>query len=273
MWAQGAASKVELLEALGNAAATFSRTAPGVGATELLVQRGRVASVDVLKGSTREIKKMEVHLPEQFVSHQVSSSWSLSAKGPIHEVRTIRTMDFTPVDLAHAARHALTLGLQAPDDDTKKKLLEDLEGGTLQGAVADFVPILLLFTEARQADYTFSYAGRNKIDAEPMLVIRYKQVAGAQAFTEFRDRSEKRHPAEGDIWFRQSDLLPLRITLSAEEVLSVRYILRNEAEVDYTPTKFGLAPATVIHRQLLNEDLLVENKFSYSDYTGPVAIP
>jgi hypothetical protein len=273
LWAQGAPSKVELLEALGNAAATFSRTAPGLGATELLVQRGRVASVDVLKGSTREIKKMEVHLPEQFVSHQVSSSWSLSAKGPLHEVRTIRTMDYTPVDLAHAARHALTLGLQAPDDDTKKKLLEDLEGGTLQGAVADFVPILLLFNEARQADYTFSYAGRNKIDAEPMLVIRYKQVAGAQAFTEFRDRSEKRHPAEGDIWFRQSDLLPLRITLSAEEVLSVRYILRNEAEVDYTPTKFGLVPATVIHRQLLNEDLLVENKFSYSDYTGPVAIP
>jgi hypothetical protein len=132
---------------------------------------------------------------------------------------------------------------------------------------------MLLFTEARQANYTFSYAGLNKIDAQPTLVLRYKQVAGDQAFTEFRDRSEKRHPVEGDIWFRQSDLLPLRITLIAEEVLSVRYILRNEAEVNYTPTKFGLVPAIVIHRQFLNRDLLVENKFSYSDYTGPVAIP
>ncbi len=267
------ASKTELLEALGNTAATFSRTAPGLGASELLVQRGRVASLDVLKGSAREIKKMEVHLPEQFASHRVASSWGLSAAGPVHEVRTVRTIDYTPVDAARTARHAMTLGLQEPDDATKKKLLEDLEGGTLQGAVADFVPMMLLFTEGRQINYTFSYAGPNKIDAEPMLVLRYKQVAGDQAFTEFRDRSEKRHPAEGDIWFRQSDLLPLRITLSAEEVLSVRYILRNEAEVNYTPTKFGLAPSTVIHRQFLNQDLLVENTFSYSDYTGPVAIP
>lgn len=278
LWAQGTASKVELLEALGNAAATFSRTAPGLGASELLMQRGRVASVDVLKGSFspasgREIKKMKVRLPEQYASHRVSSAWGLSAAGPIHEVRTIRTVDDNPVEATRAARHALTLGLQTPDDDTKKRLLEDLEGGTLQGAVADFVPIMLLFTEARQTNYMFSYAGQNKIDAEPMLVLRYKQVAGGEAFTEFRDRSEKRHPAEGDIWFRQSDLLPLRITLSAEEILSVRYILRNEAEVNYTPSKFGLAPATVIHRQFLNRDLLVENKFSYSEYTGPVAIP
>jgi hypothetical protein len=279
LWAQGAASRLELLEALGSAAATFSRTAPGLGASELLVQRGRVASVDVLKGSFspasgREIKKMKVRLPEQYASHRVSSAWGLSAAGPIHEVRTIRTLDDNPVEATRAARHALTLGLQTPDDDTKKKLLEDLEDGTLQGAVADFVPLMLLFTEGRQARITRSVMpGQNKIDGEPMLVLRYKQVAGDEAFTEFRDRSGKRYPAEGDIWFRQSGLLPLRITLSTEEVLSVRYILRNEAEVSYAPRKFGLAPATVIHRQFLNQDLLVENKFTYSDYTGPVAIP
>jgi hypothetical protein len=278
LWAQAAASKAELLEALGNTAATFSRTAPGLGANELLVQRGRVASLDVLKASFspssgREIKKIKVHIPEEFATHRVSSSWGLSAAGPIHEVRTVRTLDDTPVEAAKTARHALTLGLQAPDDATKKKLLEDLERGILQGAIADFVPIMLLFTEARQANYTFLDAGQNKIDTEPVLVLRYKQVAGDRAFTEFRDRSEKRHPAEGDIWFRQSDLLPLRITLSAEELLSVRDILRNEAEVNYTPSSFGLAPATVIHRQYLNRDLLVENIFSYSDYTGRAVIP
>jgi hypothetical protein len=190
LWAQGAASKAELLEALGNAAATFSRTAPGLGASELLVQRGRVASVDVLKGSLspgseREIKKMKVHLPEQYAFHRVSSSWGLSAAGPIHEVRTIRTMDDAPVEATHGARHALTLGLQAPDDGIKKKLLEDLEGGTLQGAVADFVPIMLLFTEARQANYTFSYTGQDKIDGESMLVLRYKQTRATRHLPSF----------------------------------------------------------------------------------------
>ena len=30
--------------------------------------------------------------------------------------------------------------------------------------------------------------------------------------TEFRDSRETRHLPEGDIWFRESDLMPLRIT-------------------------------------------------------------
>ena len=132
--AQAGASKADLLEALGNAAATFARTAPGLSADELLEQRGRIASLQVLKGSARDIKKLDVQLPSEFVLHRVESSWTLGTASPLHEARTVRTIDSSPVHPSHEARHALTLGLQSPDDDSKKKTLEQLEGGRLQGA-------------------------------------------------------------------------------------------------------------------------------------------
>ena len=257
-----------------NAAATFSRTAPGLGADETLVQRGRIASVDVLKGSEKDIRKMQVRLPEVFLVHQVKSSWRLGESNPIHEIRTIRSVDDVPTAAVSNVRHALTLQPQSPDDTGKKALLEDLEAGTLEGAALDFAPILLLFTEAHKSNYSFKLAGvrwANTPDA--MLVLRYRQIGGDGVFTEFRDRSEQRHPAQGEIWLRQSDLLPLKVTLITEEVLSVHYILRNEAEVNYTPTPYGLAPSTVIHQQFLNQDLLVQNRFRYSDYSGRQAIP
>ena len=103
--------------------------------------------------------------------------------------------------------------------------------------------------------------------------FRGRQISGAAGVTEFRERSLAQHRAEGQIWLRSGDLIPLRITVETEEVLSTRYKLRNEAEVNYKPTRFGLAPATIVHKQYLNEDLLVENCFSYSGYNGRAPIP
>jgi hypothetical protein len=263
--AQEAPSRAELLEALSNAAATFARTAPGLGAREILEQRARLASIDILKGSEKDLKKIEVHLPEEFTSHEVESTWGLTQEGVLHESRKLRRIDSKPVGTQVSSRHALTLAPQSPDDDAKKRLLEDLEHGQLHGAAADFAPMLVLFTAARQSDFEFSPAGPG--------ILRYKQIGGDDAFTEFRDRAEKHARAEGNIWFRQPDLLPLRITIANTEQLSVDYVLRNEAEVNYTPTPYGLAPSLVVHRQFLNEDLLVENKFRYSDYTGRPLLP
>jgi len=232
-----------------------------------------MASLEVLKGTGRELTKVEVSIPEEFNAHTVESAWSLGDTATLHERRVPRRIDDLAVSKTMPARHALTLGLQSPDDDIKKSLLEDLEHGQMEGAATDFVPLLLLFTRARQNNYEFRDSGRRKIQGEPMLVLRYRQVAGEDAFTEFRDNSEQRHPAQGEIWFRETDCLPLRITLNSEEALSVKYVLRNEAEVNYTPTRFGLAPATVIHRQFLNRDMLVENVFRYSDYSGRTVSP
>jgi hypothetical protein len=257
----------ELLEALGRASATFARSAPGLTAREALTQRGRQGAMEIAASG----RYKNFTIPPGFRIHEVISDYSLGQIGAppvMHEVRTVVTMDGMPIHGDAESRHTLTHGLKSPDDETKKKLLENLEHSQLTGAVTDFGPVLLLFTAARQKNYTFAFEGPGNLDNEPFLIVHYQQTSGAQGVTEFRARAEERHPAEGEIWMRRKDLLPLRITVHTAEVLSRKYTLRNAAEVNYQPTSFGLAPATVIHKQSLNGDLLVENNFSYSDYHG-----
>lgn len=259
LWSQQLPSREDLLEALSNASATFARTGPGLGAREFLSQRGR--RLEILPGKTEA--RNQVKLPADFSKHEVESAWSLAGTGSLHEVREIKSIDSAPPSAE--VRHAMTLDGRS---DVTKVLLEDLEHGKLEGAATDFVPLLLLFGTAKQSKFEFRAAGRKKLDGVPMWVLRYRQTGGDDVFTEFRDRSEEHHPAEGEIWFRKEDLLPVRVTMAVEEVLSVHYILRNEAEVNYTPSPFGLAPATVVHRQYLNRDLVIENRFRYTDLTG-----
>jgi hypothetical protein len=266
----------ELLEALGRASATFARSAPGLSAREALTQRGRQGSMEIGAAGRERIKYKNFRIPSGFRIHEVISDYSFGQIGTppvIHEVRTVVTFDNMPVHGGAEVRHALTLGLKSPDDETKKKILEDLEHNQLTGAVTDFGPVLLLFTTARQKHYSFAFKGRRDLLSEPFFIVHYQQVSGVQGVTEFRERAEERHPAEGEIWMREKDMLPLRITVNTAEVLSTKYTLRNEAEVNYQPTPFGLAPAAIIHKQSLNDNLLVENNFSYSDYHGRTPNP
>lgn len=167
----------------------------------------------------------------------------------------------------------MTLDIRDPDDETKKDLLEELEQGQLQGAAVDFGPMLLLFKAARQGEYSFKASGRRTLDSESVFVVKYRQVSGDAGLTDFRERGVTRRPFEGEIWLRESDLVPSRITLETEELLSPKYALRNEAEIRYQASPFGLVPASVVHRQYLNQDLLVENQFRYSEYNGKTFIP
>ena len=266
----------DLLDALGRSAAIFSRSIPALTARETLSQRSRFGDLAVRKrGRNREIKDASFTLPDDFEGHEVVSEYSFSKPGApegFHEVRHILTIDtLSPGD--GPARHFLTLGVQSPEDDAKKRVLEEFDQSQLQGAVADLGPLLLLFTKTRQAGYTFDLSGRQVLHDEPVLVLRYRQISGSDAVAEFRERTETRHRFDGEIWLRESNLVPARITLRTEEALSRKFTLRNEAGIDYLPTVYGLAPATVIHRQYLNQDLLVENQFTYSDYNGRTFLP
>ncbi len=261
----------DLLEALARTAGLFARTAPLLGARETLEQRARRGDMQVLRrGRNHELKEIAFQIPEFFDTHEVVSDYTMGSAGTsggFHEIR--RTLEIDKVAPAPGSqpRHALTLGVDA-ENDAKKRRLESLELERLEGAATDFGPLLLLFTEARQRDTKFSAGGRGSVAGENGWVLRYRQTAGAASVTEFRNSREVKHMPEGQVWFRERDLLPLRITLNTEEMLTPKYILRNEAEVEYRPTPFGLAPQLVTHRQYLNDELLVENRFRYSDYRG-----
>jgi hypothetical protein len=267
----------EYLEALAHTAATFAATAPGLTAQESLDQRGRRGFIKTLTGKKGKIKKFDVTLPEDFRTHHVVSRYALAEIGEghaLHEIRTAVTMDGKSLATPDEARTALTTGLRSADDVTKRKLLEDLERNQLEGAATDFGQLILLFDKRLQKDYAFSLAGDQHLGGEPVVVLGYRQVSGTQGLTFFKETTEDRQPATGQIWLRRTDLLTVRITMNTEAPLSKKFIIRTEATVDYIPSPFGLVPESVIHKQSLNSSLMVENDFHYTDFNHEnVGIP
>jgi hypothetical protein len=259
----------EYLEALARTAATFATTAPGLTAQETLDQRGRRGFIETLRGKKGEIKKFDVTLPEDFRTHHVVSRYALAEIGEghvLHEIRTAVTMDGKSLATPDEARRALITGLRSADDVTKRKLLDDLERNQLEGAATDFGQLILLFDKLPQKDYDSSLAGEQHLGGEPVVVLGYRQISGTQGLTVFKETTEDRQPATGQIWLRRTDLLTVRIIMNTEESLSKKFTIRTEATVDYMPSPFGLVPESVIHKQSLNSSLMVENDFHFTDF-------
>jgi hypothetical protein len=270
--AQSPCDLAECLDALARTAATFAATAPGLMAEETLDQRGRHGYYEAVK--KKKLKDLDLKLPPDFSNHHVVSSYALAPIGEahaLHEVRTIVSIDGQSLTTAADAGNALTERLQSTDDGIRRQLLEDLQHDQLEGAVMDFGPLILLFTEPGQKDYAFTLAGEQQLGQEPVVILDYRQIAGDHGLTVFKEQTEERQPADGQIWLRQNDLLPIRITMNTEEPLTKRLTIRTMALVDYMPSPFGLVPVSVIHMQFLSagsksHSLMVENEFHYSDF-------
>lgn len=264
----------EYLDAVARTAATFTAAAPGLMAEETLDQRGRRGFVEILRGKKDKIRNLDIRLPQDFRNHQVVSSYLLAERGDghvLHEIRTIITLDGHGLTTAGGAHHALTIGLQSADDRTKRELLENIDQDQLEGAVTDFGQLILLFTKRFQNDYAFSLAGERLLGEEPVVIIRYRQTSGNQGLTFFRERTEDRQSATGEIWLRQKDFLPVRITMNTAEAISKKFTIQTEATVDYVPSRFGLVPEHVNHKQFLKAgpadcSLMVENDLRYADF-------
>lgn len=254
----------DLIAAAANMAATFSRTAPGLAAREVLHQHGRRGIVNILQAKNANVK-----LPQEFHTHDVVSDYAFGQIGTpraIHEIRSILTIDGRVLSSADEARHALAIGVQSPDDELKHRLLENFERNRLEGAVTDFGQLLLLFSAASEKNYRFTLGHKRQLHNVPMIALNYRQVSGGDGLTVFHEHVMDVRTTDGEIWFRTSDLVPLRVTMYTEKTVSGSLTIRDTAVVDYTPTEFGLAPAHVDHMQFLGSDLLVENDLQYSDY-------
>ena len=256
----------DLIDAVANTAAIFSRTAPGLVAQEVLHQRGRRGLINILQQGQKEAT---VKLPQDFRTHEAVSDYALAQIGDsraIHEIRSLITIDGRTVKAADEARHALAIGVKSPDDELKHRLLENFERNRLEGAVTDFGQLILLFGASARSRYTFTMGHQRLLNGVPMTALEYKQVSGSTGLTVFHERVMDVRSAQGEIWLRNEDLLPLRITMFTESPLPGGLVIRDNAVVDYTPTTVGLAPAHIHHMQFLSADLLVENDLQYSGY-------
>jgi hypothetical protein len=263
-WGQ---SLPEILSRVSEEAEVFREVAPQVLAEETLTQRAVKPP-----GRFRLRVGAAATKPEAPVMHtrQIVSEYSFGAfgktEGPLHEFREVISVDGRRVGSREAARHSLALGLNSSDDRAKKRMLEQFQKYGLRNAAVDFGPLLLLFTKQQMGNYHFKLLGTERIGADQVRLVEYKQVSGPDRMMIVQGRQAIHQPIEGSIYARMPDGLPLRITIT-ESREEAKHKFRDEATVDYVPNAHGfLAPAAVTHREYGDGALIVDDEFRYTPF-------
>lgn len=256
-----------ILDRVSEEAEVFRTTAPKTLAEEKLVQRS-------LKPPRRFRPRLgadAVAPPKpQYRTREVISEYGFAAlkqtPGALHEFRQVISIDGRKVASPEKAHRRLLAGLRSDDDRAKQRLLEDFEEHGLRGAAADFGQVLLLFSRHRLADYQFTLSGRGQVGVDRATILSFKQIGGAGSLLIVGQRKVLHQPLEGQLWVSEKDSLPLRIVLASTR-RDGQIEIREEATIDYLRTPLGyLAPASVVHREMSGNDLVVENRFEYSAF-------
>jgi len=255
----------QLAERLAREAQAFEKIAPELVGRETLHQRVMVAPR--LKLRVGDAAK---HPIAAWKEHEVVSEYAFAVLGrEIHELRQITSVDGKAVAGGTQAQNALAKLITSHNDERKRHALEQLEKYGLQGAATDFGQILLLFTRGNLERYEITAAGPRLLGTVPTQVFHYQQLDGPHALTVFRGGSAaktERLSVEGEIWAREADGLPLRITMSATDS-STDKTLREEATVNYAMSEYGtLLPIETTHRELRAGVEVEENKFTYTEF-------
>lgn len=258
------AQQDERLRRLAEEAEAFAAGARDLLAEETLRQRA-------LKGPPRFRPRVVTKQPKlRYQAREIVSEYGYSvlqeSPDAVHEFRKVVSVDGKPAKGGAKARETLTLGLRSEDDRVKKQLLRDFEKHGLVGAATDFGQILLLFRKRSIGGYVFEPAGVNRLGADAVTVYRYYQQDDGAVLTIFEGREAIRRRLAGEVWMRDRDSMPLRITVGAARK-DGNHVIRDEASVDYTPSSHGmLVPASVVHRQYVGDVLAVENVFQYGAF-------
>jgi hypothetical protein len=253
----------QLAERLAREAQAFEKIAPELVGRETLHQRVMVAPRFKLR-----VGDAAQHPVAAWKEHEVISEYAFALLGrEIHELRQVTSVDGKQVAGETQAQDTLAKLITSHNDDRKKRALEQLQKYGLQGAATDFGQILLLFTRGNLERYEITAAGPRLLGIVPVQVFHYQQLDGPHALTVFRgDSKTQRLSVEGEIWAREADGLPLRITMAATDS-STDKTLREEATVDYALSEYGtLLPVETTHRELRSGVEVEENKFTYSEF-------
>ncbi len=261
----------KLAERLAREAEAFEKIAPQLLGRETLHQR-------VMAPPARfklRVGDAATHPPvATWKEREIVSEYAFALLGrEIHELRQVISVDGKSVAGETQAQDALAKLVTGRDDERKKRALEQLEKYGLQGAATDFGQILLLFTRANQERYELTATGPRLLGTMPTQVFHYQQLDGPHALTVFRgdtaahtQAQTQRLSVEGEIWVREADGLPLRITMAATDSTTDK-TLREEATVDYAISEFGaLLPVETTHRELRSGVEVAENKFTYAEF-------
>jgi hypothetical protein len=259
----------KLVKRLGDQAEAFQKIAPQLVGQETLHQRALAPPRFKMRVGDAAKQPQAADWKE----HEIVSEYAFAQMGrQIHELRQVTAVDGKQVASEKKAQDALAKLVTASDDERKKRALQQLEKYGLRGGATDFGQILLLFSRGSVERYEFTAAGPRLLGTVATQVFHYQQLDGPQALTVFRGNSgagaatTQRLSVQGEIWVREADGLPVRITMTATDS-SADKPLREEATVDYGMSAFGtLLPVETTQRELRAGEEVAENKFSYRDF-------
>jgi hypothetical protein len=259
----------KLTERLAREAEAFQKLAPQVLGRETLHQR---ALTPPPRHRIRIGKAAAQPLEPSWHERDIVSEYGFSTLGgqQIHELRQVTSVDGKRVADEREAQDSLAKLITASNDERKKWALAELEKYGLHGGATDFGQLLLLFSRGNLERYEFTYGGVRMQGEVRTQMFRYKQLDGPEALTVFREdqTGKTRHlNVQGEIWMREADGLPVRVTMTATDDGSDDQILREEATVEYDLSEFGaVLPVHVQHREFRAGQLVAENTFDYSDF-------
>jgi len=260
-------STQKLADRLAREAEAFERIAPQLLGRETLHQR-------VMAPPARfklRVGDAATHPPvATWKEREIVSEYAVALlDSEIHELRQVTSVDGKQVAGESEAQNTLAKLLTSHNDERKKRALEQLEKYGLRGGATDFGQILLLFTRSNLERYEITAIGPRLLGTVPTQVFRYRQLDGPVALTVVLGNGQfrtQRLSVEGEIWVRESDGLPLRITMAATDT-GTEQTLREEATVDYATSEFGtLLPLETTHRELRSGVEVAENKTTYADF-------
>jgi hypothetical protein len=182
------------------------------------------------------------------------------------EFRQVISVDGHNIQSPEAARHALSLDMRSPDDRQRKRMLEDFAKNGLVDVATDYAMMLLAFTKRGLEQLKIGATREARIATDDALVLEWQQTSAAAGQLEFRGKKVARHALEGLLWVRKSDGLPLRIQAWTEHA-DPKGSVRDEASIDYAVSAHGfLAPASVVHRHIVNGKTITENLYRYEPF-------
>jgi hypothetical protein len=183
------------------------------------------------------------------------------------EFRQVVSVDGVAIRTQASARHALSMGLQSPDDRVRKRMLEDFARNGLVDIATDYGLVLLAFSKRGIAGMEFGEEAERQVDGETARCLTWKQLTPEGGELQFHGRQFTRIPLAGRLLVRKSDFLPLMVEIWAESLDANKVKVRDEASVAYRMSDRGfLVPTSVVHRHLLNGGVLTENHYRYEPF-------
>jgi hypothetical protein len=259
----------KILDRVSEEAEVFHQSASRLIASERLLHRGRKSPprIRMSTGADPQLNTLG-YLEREIISEYGFASFK-EAPESIREFRQVVSVDGRQVAGLEKARETLTMNIKSDDDRLRKKMLQEFERHAgLVGAATDFGQIILMFRRRAldRYEFTLPHGRKDTVGLEKVAVVSYRQKESKDGARVFHGRQMTIIPTRGEIWVRESDLLPLRIIVVIPSIEDKMEVIHT-GEADYEQTRFGiLLPRAVRYTRKEGGLNMVENFAFYSDY-------